>query len=92
MSRNDVYFEILSLMDKALIRGANHFTPENAAALRDEKVRWIEMGGSSEDVKIIDRFLTTTNMARGAPDEQVQKLTDQTTELKSAWRSIGAPE
>lgn len=92
MTKKAVYFEIMSLMDKALIRGANHFTLENTAALRAEKARWMEMGGTSEDADIIDKFLTATSMARGAPDEHVRKLTDRTMELKGAWRNIGAPD
>ena len=92
MSRKEVYFEVLSLMDKALIRGANYFTPENALALRDEKARWMRMGGSPEEEQVIDQFLATVGMARGIQDEQARKLTDRTMELKSAWRNIGAPE
>ncbi len=92
MSRKEVFFEILSLMDKALIRGANHFTAENASALRNEETRWMEMGGSREEKGIIDQFLTATSMARGAPDEHVRELTGRAMELKYAWRDIGAPE
>lgn len=69
MARREVYFEVLSLMDKALIRGANYFTPENALALRDEKARWMRMGGSPEEEQVIDQFLATVGMARGIQDE-----------------------
>lgn len=92
MSRKDVYFEILSLMDKALVRGANHFTTENAAALQGERARWIEMGGSSDEKAIIDQFLSVTNMARGESDDRARNNTDRAMELKRAWRNVGAPE
>ncbi len=92
MSRKETYFEILSLMDKALVRGANHFTAENVAALRDSKSRWIEMGGTSDEIAIIDKFLAAASMARGAPEEHVAKLTARTMELKGEWRNIGAPD
>jgi hypothetical protein len=79
-------------MDKALVRGANYFTNENAVALQGEQKRWIEMGGSSDEKVIIDQFLSVTNMARGELDDRVRSHTDRAMELKGAWRNVGAPE
>lgn len=92
MSRKEVYFEILSLMDKALVRGANHFTTDAAAVLQNERARWMEMGGSSDEKAIIDQFLLVTAMARGVSDDHARNHTDQAMELKRAWRNVGAPE
>jgi hypothetical protein len=92
MTRKEVYWKIMSLMDTALVRGANHFTNENAAALKSEQTRWIAMGGSSAEKAIIDQFLSVTSMARGEPDDRVRSYTDRATELKGAWRNVGAPE
>lgn len=92
MSRKEAYFEILSLMDKALVRGANNFTTDYAAALKNERVRWMEMGGLSYEKAIIDQFLLVTAMARGVSDDHARNLTDQAVELKRAWRNVGAPE
>ena len=92
MSRRETYFEILSLMDKALVRGANQFTIENAAALQKQCSRWMEMGGSSYEEAIIDQFLSVTSTARGEMEDRVRSLTDRAMELKGAWRNVGAPE
>lgn len=92
MSRREVYFEILSLMDKALVRGANHFTTDNAVALEKERGRWMEMGGSNNEKAIIDQFLSVTGAARGELDDRVRILTDKALELKRAWRNVGAPK
>ena len=92
MSRKEVYFEILSLMDKALVRGANHFTNENATALQNELSRWMEMGGSRDEKAIIDQFISVTNTARGKLDDRIREHTDRAMELKGAWRNVGAPE
>lgn len=92
MNRKEVYWKIMSLMDKALIRGANHFTNENAAALQSEQIRWIAMGGSSDEKAIIDQFLSVTSMARGELEDRVRRYTDRAMELKGAWRDVGAPE
>ncbi|WP_157755586.1 hypothetical protein [Neomegalonema perideroedes] len=92
MSRREVYFEILSLMDNALVRGANHFTTENEVALKEERGRWMEMGGSNDEKAIIDRFLSVTSAARGEEDDRVRYPNDQILDLKRAWRNAGAPE
>lgn len=92
MSRRDVYFGILALMDKALVRGASHFTTENADALQGERARWLEMGGSDAEIAIIDQFLGTTRTARGVSDDHARSYTDRAMELKRAWRNVGAPD
>ncbi len=79
-------------MDTALVRGANHFTNENAAALQSEQTRWIAMGGSSDEKAIIDQFLSVTSMARGESDDRARSYTDRAMELKGAWRNVGVPE
>lgn len=92
MSRREVYFEILSLMDGALVRGANHFTTENATTLQTACARWMEMGGFSNEKAIIDQFLSVTSAARGEMDDRVRSFTDRAVELKRAWRNVGAPK
>ena len=92
MSREEVYFEILSLMDKALVRGANHFTNESSAALKREQARWMEMGGSSDEKAIINQFLSVTTTARGEFGDCVRNHSDRAMELKGAWRNVDVPE
>lgn len=81
------HFEVLSLMDRALVRGAESFSDSDAQALRSEKEKWLRLGGTPEKAQIIDRFLRTTALASGARQEEMLRLNGQVVDLKSAWRN-----
>ena len=91
MPSSEIYYEILSIMDRALIRGAAHFSEADSARLRTEKERWVERGESAASTAIIDKFLSTTMVARGASQGETARLDLEVLDLKSAWRSAFKP-
>jgi len=83
-----VHGEVLSLMDRALVRGARHFSQIDETRLRVERNRWQASGGSAEGCSTIDEFLTVVTLARGGSDIEVKRLDARVYGLKATWRNI----
>lgn len=85
---SDLHLEVLNLMDKALIRGPRYFNQKDEADLRACKERWIRAGGTARGTALIDEFLKTVMIARGARESDDTRLGDRVTAIKNDWRHL----
>lgn len=74
-----------------MVRGAASFTDADAAVLRGERDKWMEAGGADAGSTVVDSFLATTTLARGAAPEHTTRLDLEVLRLKSAWRDRFGP-
>ncbi len=91
MTKNPLYYDVLALMDRAVVRGAASFTDADTDLLRRERDRWMEAGGADAGSTLIDSFIATTTLARGATPEHTARLDLEVLRLKSAWRDRFGP-
>ncbi|WP_147414302.1 hypothetical protein [Sphingomonas gilva] len=83
-----IHDAILSLMDRAMIRGAAKYSPADEAQLKLEREHWLAEAGSPSGAQVVDRFLAVVRMARHANPRDVKRLDNEVYDLKQQWRSF----
>ncbi len=91
MTKNPLCYDVLALMDRAVVRGASSFTDADADLLRRERDKWTEAGGADAGSTLIDSFIATTTLARDAAPGHPVRLDLEVLRLKSAWRDRFGP-
>ena len=87
-SLKDRHFDILGILDRAVVRGAEWFRTADIQILQARLAQYLQAGGDERGRDIVAEFLQTVSLAKDAPEAQQVRLNEKILQLKADWRAL----